>query len=182
MGNSLETNAFNLCASIARGFLSHPANEIDASSLDLLHQTSLRVLFIVMITLYLEENNLLDNSAEFRENLGIYGLREDIEKNRRGYCGKRLKLIKRIRGTIERVFSPSGFCAPFKARIFNPENQANKPIFKWKIFDGDVIDSLKELFSIWAHPGSSLMSWKPPDIAEIMYIYSYLLEAEPRLA
>ncbi|MFH1515422.1 MAG: N-6 DNA methylase, partial [bacterium] len=32
------------------------------------------------------------------------------------------------------------------------------------------------------HPGSSLMSWKPPDIAEIMDIYSYLLDSEPRLA
>ena len=182
MGNSLDTNAFNLCASIARGFLSHPGNEIDESQLELLHQTSLRVLFILLIILYLEENHLLDDSDEYRKSFGIYGIREDIGKNKCGYGGKRLGLIKRIRGTIRSVFSPEEGHAPFTARIFDPENQWNKQIFEWKIYDGEIIDSLKDLFSVWAHPGSSLMSWQPPDIFEIIDIYSYLLDSEPRIA
>lgn len=176
MGNTLETNALNLCASIARGFASHPANHADLDNTANLHQTSLRTLFVILLSLYLEENGFL------REKTGMFNLREELANNPRKSGGKKLSIIKRIRFMMEKIHSPDLAYAPFKARLFDPDNPANRNIFKWKLYDGDITNSLKQIFSIWAHPGPSLMASYPPGISELIDIYAFLLDFEVRVA
>ena len=181
MGNSLETNALNLCASIAHGFASHPSNKIDLDNTDNLHQTSLRTLFIILLSLYLEENGFLPDDTDFRNDTGIFTLRKELANNPRKSGGKKLSIIKRIRHLMEQIYSPDLAYAPFKARLFDPDNPANRNIAKWKFYDGEITNSLKQIFSIWAHPGTSLMSSNPPGISELIGIYTFLLDYTPRV-
>lgn len=181
MGNMLETHALNLCADIAHGFANHPANSINLDNTEMLHQTSLRTFFVILIALHLEERGLFPCDVKPGKDAGIFNLREEMSNNPQKSGGKRLAIIKRVRNTMKKIHSSDSTYAPFKARLFDPDNPENRNIAKWKFYDGDIFNSLKNLFSIWPHPGSSLMSSDPPGILELIDIYSYLLDYEPRV-
>lgn len=190
MNNKLANIACNFCVSLARGFAKHDSNKIgnaplnpsDREHLEIIHQTSLRILFISLVTLYMEENSLLPDSPDFRENNGIYGLRESLYLKSSSLSGLKLAFIKRIRSSIRCIYEGSDGYAPFNARLYDPQNDSNSFILKWKIHDGDLKESLTELFLYWPHPGTGLLSSNPPTINEIINVYSDLLDLELKAA
>lgn len=188
MANSITIQALNLCVSIAHGFAIHDSNRIDGKTLNLsdpehlrqLHQTSLRTLFIFLIALHLEEKGFLPSDSSFRDELGIYGLRAQVMQGGKHGLGKKLSIIKRIRETAIAVYTGDKV-TPFKARLFDPSNLSNQNLFKWKFYDSDIADALVDLFLMWPEEGTSLMASGRPDTNEIIEIYSYLLDYEPRV-
>jgi hypothetical protein len=188
MANSITIQALNLCVSIAHGFATHDSNRIngivlnpsDPDHLHQLHQTSLRTLFIILVTLHLEEKGFLPSEKSFRDELGIYGLRAQIMQAGKHGLGKKLSIIKRIRETAITIFSGDNV-TPFKARLFDPNNNSNQNLFKWKFYDSDIADALVDLFLMWPEEGTSLIASGRPDTNEIIEIYSYLLDFEPKV-
>jgi len=186
MGKPLEIAALKLIGDIARGMSriqpdKQKSKSFNPQSPECIHEIdriSKRILFTLIVALYMEENKYLPDTVQFRDKTGIYQIRHRLTQGRKEYGGKRFGISNTIRKTITAIHEGGENLPPFQARLFEPSNLQNHLPIKWKFHDSSIIDSLEELFRLWPHPESSLLAMTPPDLRNIVDIYPYLLDFE----
>jgi hypothetical protein len=199
VGDRLKESVYDALRLLMNGFFEYPTNQLhqdDSSTVNLVHENCLIVLYRLLFLFYAEDRDLLPRQDEPYASYSLYHVQREINQRLRT-DGTYLPMSRGLWGELTNLFQlidtgfEEGGIPAYNGGLFSPSKYphiAHTPqpgIGRWEIGDrrlAHVIDMLAYQREHWDEAGTQDVDYNTLDVQHLGSIYEGLLELQPHIA